>query len=97
VRAASLHHQDQPLVDANDPYPAQEGWPQRAKAGVARDEGRLKAVVSVVRAHAQRYHTLLDENWQATDWSRPQVEQVLKRLESMLEALPVGGRIKTSQ
>ena len=48
----------------------------------------MKAVVTVVRAHAQRYHTLLDENWQATDWTRPQAEQVLKRLESMIEALP---------
>ena len=48
----------------------------------------MKAVVTVVRAHAQRYHTLLEENWQATDWTRPQAEQVLKRLESILEALP---------
>ena len=48
----------------------------------------MKAVVSVVRAHARRYHTLLDEHWQATDWTRPQAEQVLKRLESILEALP---------
>ena len=48
----------------------------------------MKAVVTVVRAHAQRYHRLLDENWQATDWTRPQAEQVLKRLESILEALP---------
>jgi hypothetical protein len=48
----------------------------------------MKAVVTVVRAHAQRYHTLLDENWQATDWTRPQAEQVLKRLGSILEALP---------
>jgi hypothetical protein len=48
----------------------------------------MKSVVSVVRAHAQRYHKLLDENWQATDWTRPQAEQVLKRLESMIEALP---------
>jgi len=49
---------------------------------------QMKAVVSVVRAHAQRYHTLLDENWQATDWTRAQAEQVLQRIESMLEALP---------
>ena len=49
----------------------------------------MKRVVTVVRAHAQRYHTLLDENWQATDWTRPQAEQVLKRLESILEALPL--------
>ena len=48
----------------------------------------MKALVSVVRAHAQRYHTLLDEYWQATDWTRPQAEQVLKRLESILQALP---------
>jgi hypothetical protein len=48
----------------------------------------MKRVVSVVRAHAQRYHTLLEENWQATDWTRPQAEQVLKSLESIIEALP---------
>jgi hypothetical protein len=48
----------------------------------------MKRVVTVVRAHAQRYHTLLDENWQATDWTRPQAEQVLKRIESIIKALP---------
>jgi hypothetical protein len=41
-----------------------------------------------VRAHAQRYKRLLEENWQATDWTRAQAEQVGKRLESILEALP---------
>ena len=78
-RAASLHHQDQPLVDGDDPYPAQEEWPQRAQAGVAEMKGRDRGA-----PHAQRYHTLLDENWQATDWTRPQAEQVLKRLESII-------------
>jgi hypothetical protein len=48
----------------------------------------MKRIVTVVRAHAQRYRTLLDENWQATDWTRPQAEQVLKRIDSVLEALP---------
>src|SRR5208283_3408358 len=48
----------------------------------------MKRIVTVVRAHAQRYYTLLDENWQATDWTRPQAEQVLKRLKSIIEALP---------
>ena len=48
----------------------------------------MKRVVTVVRAHAQRYYTLLDENWQATDWTRPQAEQVLKRIELVIEALP---------
>ena len=48
----------------------------------------MKEVETVVRAHAQRYRTLLDLNWQATDWTRPQAEQVLKRIESVIEALP---------
>jgi hypothetical protein len=48
----------------------------------------MKRIVTVVRAHAQRYRTLLDENWQATDWTRPQAEQVLKRIDSVMEALP---------
>jgi hypothetical protein len=48
----------------------------------------MKRVVTVVRAHAQRYYALLDENWQATDWTRPQAEQVLERLKSIIEALP---------
>ena len=48
----------------------------------------MKRIVTVVRAHGQRYRTLLDEHWQATDWTRPQAEQVLKRIDSVLEALP---------
>src|SRR6202049_4782499 len=48
----------------------------------------MKRIVTVVRAHAQRYYTLLDENWQATDWTRPQAEKVLKRIKSIIEALP---------
>jgi transposase-like protein DUF772 len=48
----------------------------------------MKRVVTVVGGHAQRYRTLLEENWQATDWSRPQAEQVLKRIDAVLEALP---------
>jgi hypothetical protein len=48
----------------------------------------MKRIVTVVRAHAQRYRALLDENWQATDWTRSQAEQVLKRIDSVLEALP---------
>jgi hypothetical protein len=49
---------------------------------------QMKRVVAVVRAHARRYHRLLEENWRATDWTRPQAEQVLKRIESVMEALP---------
>jgi hypothetical protein len=36
VRAASLHHQDQPLVDGNEHTPATEAWPQRVLASSPR-------------------------------------------------------------
>jgi hypothetical protein len=49
---------------------------------------QMKRLVVVVRGHARRYRTLLDLNWQATDWSRPQAEQVLKRIDMVMEALP---------
>src|SRR5271165_1496321 len=49
---------------------------------------QMKKVVVVVRAHAQRYRALLELNWQATDWTRPQAEQVLKRMDLVIEALP---------
>jgi len=48
----------------------------------------MKRLVGVVRGHAQRYRRLLDLNWQATDWTRPQAEHVLKRIDSVMEALP---------
>jgi hypothetical protein len=86
VRAARIHHEDQPPLHGNDPYPAKKDSNKNA-SGVLRE---MKRVVTVVRAHAQRYHTLLDENWQATDWTRPQAEQVLKRLESMIRSSAAG-------
>ena len=48
----------------------------------------MKKLVVVVRGHARRYRTLLDLNWQATDWTRRQAEQVLKRIDLVMEALP---------
>lgn len=49
---------------------------------------QIKRTVRVVEAHAKRYRKLLDENWEKTDWSRPQAEQVLKRMDQILEQLP---------
>jgi len=48
----------------------------------------MKKLVAVVRGHARRYRALLDEHWQATDWTRRQAEQVLKRIDLVMEALP---------
>ena len=48
----------------------------------------MKRLTQVVRAHAQRYRALLDEQWEKTDWTRPQAEQVLQRLDNVLDQLP---------
>jgi hypothetical protein len=48
----------------------------------------MKQVVGTVRAHAQRYREGLDRDWQKTDWTRPQVEQVLQRIDGILALLP---------
>jgi hypothetical protein len=49
---------------------------------------QMDRVVGVVRDHARRYRELLDQNWQKTDWTRPQAEQVLRRMDQVLELLP---------
>ncbi len=48
----------------------------------------MKSLTQVVRAHAQRYRDLLDRQWEQTDWTRPQTEQVLRRLDNVLVQLP---------
>lgn len=58
---------------------------QRQRKRTLRQMDRL---VGTVRAHAQRYRQLLDQNWQQTDWTRPQAEQVLARMDQVLEQLP---------
>ena len=59
--------------------------PKKARKRVLR---RMKKIVGVVRKHAQRHRDLLDEQWQQTDWSRAQAEQVLQRMDGVLQQLP---------
>ena len=64
---------------------------------------RIKKQVKLVRAHARRHRDLLDKNWEQTDWTRKQAEQVLRRIDGVLELLPkaqkqaheriIGGRL----
>jgi len=64
---------------------------------------RMKKQVKIVRAHARRHRELLDKNWEKTQWTRPQAEQVLRRIDGVLEMLPkaqkqahervIGGRL----
>ena len=49
---------------------------------------RMKKLVKVVTAHAQRHRELLDRDWKSTVWSRIQAEQVLRRIDGVLEQLP---------
>lgn len=49
---------------------------------------KMDRVVGTVAAHARRYRKLLDEQWDQTEWTRPQAEQVLRRIDQVLEQLP---------
>ena len=49
---------------------------------------QMDRVVGSVRAHARRYRDLLDHRWKETEWTRPQAEQVLRRMDQVLEQLP---------
>src|SRR5438034_11444226 len=53
---------------------------------------KMDRVVGTVGAHARRYRQLLDEQWSQTDWTRPQAEQVLRRIDQVLEQLPKARR-----
>jgi IS5 family transposase len=58
---------------------------QRQRKKILRQMDRL---VGTVRQHAKRYRELLDQCWQQTNWTRPQAEQVLRRMDQVLEQLP---------
>jgi hypothetical protein len=49
---------------------------------------KMDKVVATVAAHARCYRKLLDEKWDQSDWTRPQAEQVLRRMDQVLEQLP---------
>jgi hypothetical protein len=48
----------------------------------------MKKLVKVVGRHARKHRDLLDQAWEKTDWTRPQAEQVLGRIDHVLELLP---------
>jgi len=49
---------------------------------------QMDRLVGTVRNHARRYRQLLDQQWERTDWTRPQAQQVLRRMDQVLEQLP---------
>ena len=64
----------------------------RRKENARREQKRIlrlmKKLVGVVSGHASHYCDLLDKKWEETEWTRPQAEQVLKRLNNVLVLLP---------
>ncbi len=58
------------------------------KKGRKRVLRQMKKLVGVVRAHARRHRDLLDQQWPQTEWTRPQAEQILRRLDAVLALLP---------
>jgi hypothetical protein len=48
----------------------------------------MKKLVKVVGRHARTHRDLLDQAWEKTDWTRRQAEQVLGRIDQVLELLP---------
>jgi hypothetical protein len=58
------------------------------KQGRKRVLRQMKRLVGVVRGHARRHRELLDRQWEGTQWTRAQAEQVLRRLDGVLELLP---------
>jgi hypothetical protein len=53
---------------------------------------KMNKLVGTVASHARRHRKLLDEQWEETQWTRPQAEQVLQRLDNVLEQLPAARR-----
>jgi len=49
---------------------------------------KMYRLVGTVSKHARRYREMLDEHWQQTQWTQPQAQQVLDRMDQVLEQLP---------
>jgi hypothetical protein len=65
---------------------------QARRAGTRKGRKRvlrqIKRLVGVVQAHARRHRELLDRHWERTEWTRPQAEGVLRRIDGVLDLLP---------
>jgi len=64
---------------------ARRAGPKKGRKRVLR---QMKRLTKVVRAHAQRHRHLLDQQWEQTQLTRGQVDQILRRLDGVLELLP---------
>jgi hypothetical protein len=49
---------------------------------------KMKKLSSCVAKHAERYRELLSNEWEKTGWTHVQAQQVIRRIDSVLEQLP---------
>lgn len=49
---------------------------------------KMDKLVGCVSRHAKRYRTLLDQQWEKTQWTRGETDYVLRRLDNVLGQLP---------
>ena len=49
---------------------------------------RMKKLLKTIEAHGRRYYEILDEHWEQTDWSRKQAQQVMGRMQKVIDQLP---------
>jgi len=49
---------------------------------------QMDKLVGTVRDHARRYRDLLQKDWPQTQWTQAQAQQVLRRMDEVLEQLP---------
>lgn len=94
VREHGLKHRMPPpesfLTTINAQAMAMSGSRRRKDGKKARKQTlrRMKKICRLVESHAKRYRDLLDQRWEETDWTRKQTEQVLGRMDNVLEQLP---------
>ena len=49
---------------------------------------KMKTHLKVVVRHAERYYTILEVNWHHTQWSDKQTQQVLQRMNNVIDQIP---------
>jgi IS5 family transposase len=52
----------------------------------------MDRLVGKVAAHARRYRKILDEQWEQTEWTRGEAHYILRRMDNVLQQLPVARR-----
>lgn len=53
---------------------------------------KMDKLVGCVARHAKGYRTLLDQQWEQTEWTRPETDYLLRRLDNVLDQLPAARR-----